>query len=350
MKQKTALIIGASSQDGYYLSKYLLSLGYKVFGTIRRHSVSGTQDSRIQGLNIETMYADLLDRTSIDNAIKISKPDEIYHLAAQSNVRLSFEITESTVMINAIGTMNVLESYRHNQPTAKLYFAASSEMFGNNVDGDGYQREGTKFKPVSPYGAAKLFGFNMVNLYQKSYGLFCSSNICFNHSSPKRGEVFVEQKICKTAVRIKLGLDEYLELGNLHSYRDIGHSSDYVKAMHMILQQDKPDYYVIATGVTKSVGDIVDFVFDKLQISKDKLKFDAKHTRPQELDYLKGDASRIRALGWQPEYTFESMMSEMIEYWLSQYATVIDASSKCGNDRVIMPNVNINYPKQPGVR
>lgn len=316
---KRALIIGASSQDGHYLSRYLLSLGYEVFGTIRRHSVSITQDSRLKGINITTFYADILDRSSIDKVIRDVMPDEIYHLAAQSNVRLSFEITESTVHINAIGTMNVLESYRHNCPNARLYFAASSEMFGNSMDSDRYQRETTSFNPVSPYGAAKLFGFNMVNLYQKSYGLFCSSNICFNHSSPMRGEMFVEQKICEGAVRIKLGLQDSLELGNLFSYRDIGHSADFVRAMHLMLQQDKPDYFIVATGVTKSIEDIVNYVFDTVDVPRDKLKYDARHTRPQELNYLKGDASRIRAIGWSPQYTFESMLKEMIDYWMNHY-------------------------------
>jgi GDPmannose 4,6-dehydratase len=332
---KKAFITGITSQDGYYLSQYLISLGYKVSGIMRRHSVSHTQDSRIADLDVETFYGDLLDRSSIERALEITQPDEIYHLAAQSNVRLSFEITESTVMINAIGTMNVLEAYRHKCPNARLYFAASSEMFGNSVDPDGFQRESTPFKPVSPYGAAKLFGFNMVNLYRESYGLFCSSNICFNHSSPKRGEIFVEQKICKAAVRIKLGLQDKLELGNLSSCRDIGHSRDYVKAMHMLLQQETPGCYVIATGVTKSVENMVEYVFTKLGLDWTQyVECLDKHKRPNELDYLKGDASRIKALGWKPEFTFETLMDDMLAYWLSFYNSGIPTVKIKGSDLV----------------
>jgi GDPmannose 4,6-dehydratase len=216
--------------------------------------------------------------------------------------------------------LNILEAYRKVCPKARFYQASSSEMFGSSVDADGYQREGTPMLPVSPYGVSKLFSYHMVNVYRQSYGLFCCSGILFNHSGPMRGEAFVEQKICKAAVRIKLGLQDQLELGNIFSWRDFGDSRDYTKAMHLILQQDKPDNYVVATGVTKSINDVANYVFERLDLSSVfHLVIDPKHKRPQELDYLKGDSSKIRALGWEPQYDFAMLMDDMINHWLTFY-------------------------------
>jgi len=315
---KKCFITGISGMDGSNLSEYLLSLGYEVHGIIRRHSLSESQDQRIANLPVKTYYGDLMDQSSLERLLQDIQPDEIYNLAAQSHVRVSFDIPQFTCSTNSIGVLNILEAYRKCCPTARFYQASSSEMFGSSVDADGYQRETTPMHPVSPYGISKLFGYHMVRNYRKSYGLHACNGILFNHSGPRRGEAFVEQKICKAAVRIKLGLQDSLELGNIHSYRDFGHSKDYVRAMHLILQQPADDF-VVATGVTKSIEDVVNYVFDKLGIPKDKLIIDPKYTRPNELDYLKGDSSKIRALGWEPEYTFETLLDEMIEHWVSNY-------------------------------
>lgn len=323
---RVAFVTGISGQDGFFLSRYLLSIGYSVHGIIRRHSLSHTQDERIKSLDVTTYYSDLLDQSSLERLLSDIQPGEIYNLAAMSHVRVSFDIPQFTCLTNAIGVLNILEAYRKCCPKARFYQASSSEMFGSSVDEDGYQRETTPFKPVSPYGVAKLFAYHMVNVYQKSYGLYCCSGILMNHSGPMRGEAFVEQKICKAAVRIKLGLQDKLELGNINSYRDIGHSSDYTKAMHLILQQPEPDNYVVATGVTKSVWDIVVRVFAELRIDIDKVDIDKRLLRPQELDYLKGDSSKIRALGWAPAYTFDSLLTEMIEHWVNIYKPTLNSS------------------------
>ena len=314
-----ALIFGASGQDGSYLSEYLLSLGYEVHGTIRRNSTPENQECRISDLRIETYYADLTDTGSIDSVLLKVIPDEIYNLAAQSHVRISYDVPQFTAATNAIGVLNLLESYRRICPKAKFYQASSSEMFGTSVDKDGYQRESTPMNPVSPYGCAKVFAYNICRNYRRAYGLHITNGILFNHESPRRASNFVTNKVVKAAVRIKLGLQEKLELGNMHSYRDWGHSKDYVKAMHLMIQQDNPGDWVVSTGVTNSVHDMVDYVFGKLNLSKDCIKTDERLRRPQELDYLRGDSSKIRALGWEPEYTFETMLDEMIEFWLKIY-------------------------------
>jgi GDPmannose 4,6-dehydratase len=193
-------------------------------------------------------------------------------------------------------------------------------MFGSSVDADLFQRESTPMHPVSPYGCSKLYAYHIARVYRKAYGMSVSNSICFNHESPRRGSNFVTNKVVKGAVRIKLGLQDKIELGNLHSYRDWGHSFDYVRAMHLIIQQPEPDDFVVSTGVTHSVMDMVDYVFNKLDLAWIfHVESVDKHKRPQELDYLKGDSSKIRALGWSPSYTFESLMDEMIDYWMSFY-------------------------------
>ena len=320
---KKALITGIAGQDGSYLAEYLLSLGYKVYGIVRRNSTCENQENRIEHLGdkVTTFYGDLSDVSSLEKVLLTVKPDEIYNLGAQSHVRISFDIPQFTVQTNAMGVLNLLECYKNICPKARLYQASSSEMFGNSVDGDGTQRLTTPMKPVSPYGCAKLFGFNITNNYRNSYDLHICNGVLFNHESPRRASNFVTNKVVKAAVRIKLGLQDKLELGNMDSCRDWGHSKDYVRAMHLILTQDKPADWVVSTGVTKSVRDMCEYVFRKVGLDyRDYVVQNPKYMRPQELKYLKGDSSRIREeLGWEPEYTFESLMDEMIEYWLDEY-------------------------------
>ena len=321
---KRAFVTGINGQDGSYLSEYLLSKGYEVHGIIRRNSVSENQDSRVAGLlnnpNFHTYYGDLLDYNSLTSSLDKSKPDEIYNLAAQSHVRISYDVPQFTVQTNALGVLNMLEAYKHVCPKAKLYQASSSEMFGSSVDEDGYQRETTIMTPVSPYGCAKVFGYNITRNYRNAHKLHTSNGILFNHESPRRGSNFVTNKVVKGAVNIKRGVQDKLELGNMDSYRDWGHSKDYVRAMHLILQQDQPGDWVVATGVTHTVRDMCNYVFSKLDLDVEKYVVqNPKYLRPEELKYLKGDSTRIRELGWSPEYTFESMLDEMIESWSSNY-------------------------------
>lgn len=321
---KKAFITGIGGQDGSYLAEYLLDLGYEVYGIIRRNSTPEHQQSRLDEIrtnpNLHISYGDLLDISGIERLLSQIQPDEIYNLAAQSHVRISFEIPQFTIQANALGVVNVLEAMKNNCPNAKFYQASSSEMFGSAVDEDGFQRETTRMNPVSPYGCAKVFGYNIVRNYRNAYNLHLSNGILFNHESPRRGSNFVTNKVVKAAVRISLGLQDKLELGNLDAYRDWGHSKDYIKAMHLILQQPNPGDWVVATGETRSVRDMCEYVFGKLNLNyKDYIIQNQKFLRPEELKYLKGDSTRMRELGWKPEYTFESMMDEMIEFWVNHY-------------------------------
>lgn len=323
---KKAFITGIAGQDGSYLAEYLLDLGYEVHGIVRRNSVPENQQTRLGGVrgNINVSYGDLLDQGSIEQLLDKIQPDEIYNIAAQSHVRISYDIPQFTTQVNALGVLNVLEAYRRSCPTAKFYQASSSEMFGSSVDADGFQRETTPMNPVSPYGCTKVFGYNIVRNYRNAYNLHASNGILFNHESPRRGSNFVTNKVVKTAVEIYLGLKQDLVLGNLDSYRDWGHSKDYVRAMHLILQQDNPGDWVVSTGETRSVRNMCEYVFNSLGMDyKNFVKQDGKFLRPEELPYLKGDSSKIRALGWTPEYTFETMMDEMIEYWMHQLRKAI---------------------------
>lgn len=323
---KKALIFGISGQDGSYLSEYLLSLGYDVHGTIRRNSTPEHQESRISNIPVTTYYADLTDIASITHVLKTVMPDEIYNLAAQSHVRISFDVPQFTAQVNALGVLNLLEAYRTTCPSAKFYQASSSEMFGNSIDEDGYQRETTPMHPVSPYGCAKLYAYNICKTYRESYGLPISNGILFNHESPRRGSNFVTNKVVKGLVRCKLGLQDFVELGNLDSFRDWGHSKDYVRAMHSILQQE-PGEWVVSTGDMHSVRSMVRYVNTKLNNWDEAyIKTNDKHKRPNELHKLRGDSSRIRSLGWKPEYTFETMLDEMIEYWMRYYNALNDKS------------------------
>jgi GDPmannose 4,6-dehydratase len=321
--KKVALITGINGQDGSYLAEFLLSKGYEVHGMLKRNSVAENQTSRLDDIfptivnNL--VYADLNDLASLVRTIQHSQPDEIYNLGAQSHVRISFDQPIYTANTTGIGTLNLLEAVRLIKPDAKIYQASSSEMFGNSIDNDGFQRETTSMNPVSPYGCAKVFGYNICRNYRNSYGMFISNGILFNHESPRRGINFVTNKVVKTAVEIKKGLRNELKLGNLDAARDWGHAKDYVEAMHLILQQENPDDFVCSTGISHTVKELCEYVFGKLEMDwKQYVKQDEKYFRPEELDVLKGDSSKLRALGWEPKYTFETMLDEMIEYWLNK--------------------------------
>ena len=322
MAKKRALISGISGQDGSYLAEYLLSRDYEVFGLMRRHSVAENQDSRISHIidKIGGFYGDLLDVPSLTRIFNEVKPDEIYNLGAMSHVRISFDIPSFTIQTNALGVLNILEVYKSIVPKAKFYQASSSEMFGNSVDEDGYQRLTTPMNPVSPYGCAKLLGYNLVRHYRHAYNLHACNGILFNHESPRRGSNFVTNKVVKTAVEIKKGLKSVLELGNLDSYRDWGHSKDYVRAMNKILNYSTADDWVVSTGKSNSVRDLCNYVFLKLGMKyEEHVIQNPKYMRPEELKYLKGDSTRSRELlGWIPEYTFETMLDEMIEHWMEK--------------------------------
>ena len=322
---KVALITGINGQDGSYLCEFLLSKGYEVWGTVKRNSVSENQTYRLDtvysSIKDRLEYADLNDLSSLVRIIQKSNPDEIYNLAAQSHVRISFDQPIYTSNVTGIGALNLLEAVRLVNPKIKVYQASSSEMFGNNIDSDGYQRETTPMNPVSPYGCAKVFAYNISRNYRNSYGMFISNGILFNHESPRRGTNFVTNKVVKTAVEIKKGLKNKLVLGNLNSTRDWGHAKDYVEAMWMILQQDKPYDFVCSTGISHSVNDLVNYVFKKLNLSIiDYVEVNEKYFRPEELEDLKGDCSKLKSItNWSPKYTFESMLDEMIDYWVSYY-------------------------------
>jgi GDPmannose 4,6-dehydratase len=319
---KKALITGINGQDGSYLAEFLLEKGYEVHGILKRNSVAETQTTRIEHFRekINLYYADITDLSSLIYVIKEIQPDELYHLAAQSHVRISFDQPIYTANATGLGTINVLEAVRLMKPDIKVYQASSSEMFGNSVDEDGFQREKTPMNPVSPYGCAKVFSYHLARNYRNAYNLFVSNGILFNHESPRRGTNFVTNKVCKEAVRIKYGLTDKLELGNMQATRDWGHAKDYVKAMWQILQEDKPDDYVCATGISHSVQDLVEYVFGNLELNwRDKVSTNERFLRPEELHNLRGDSSKLRnATGWKPEYTFETMLDEMVEYWLEE--------------------------------
>ena len=311
---KTALITGVAGQDGSYLAELLLSKGYEVHGIIRRNSLPENQDSRIKDLNIQTHYGDLLDPFSLNRIIQEVNPDEVYNLGAQSHVRISFDVPSFTIQSNALGVLNLLEACRQFNPNIKIYQASSSEMFGNTIDDDGYQRKSTPMNPTSPYGCAKVMGYNLMRHYRAAYDMHACNGILFNHESPRRGSNFVTNKIVKGAVEIHKGLRNELALGNLDASRDWGHSKDYVRAMHMILNNEEASDWVVATGESRTIRQMCEVTFAHLDM--DHVTVDPRYFRPQELDFLRGDSSEIREkLGWEPEYTFQGMVEEMVDHW-----------------------------------
>jgi len=319
---KTAFITGINGQDGSYLTELLLNKGYTVVGLVRRLSVPESQTSRLEEAkvyphkNLHLEYGDLTDQSSLFRILNRYKPDEIYNLGAQSHVRVSFDAPQFTTDVIAMGTLNLLEAMREICPNAKMYQAGSSEMFGNSIDDDGFQRETTPMHPVSPYGCAKLYAHNLCQTYRHSYNMFVSNGILFNHESSRRGGNFVTNKIVKGALKIAEGRETTLALGNLEATRDWGHSKDYVEAMWLILQHTHPDDFVCSTGKSHSVGDVVKYVFGRLDLCPDQhVIIDPKYFRPQELDDLKGDSTKLRAaLGWKPSYSFETLLEEMIQH------------------------------------
>ena len=317
---KVALITGINGQDGSYLAELLLDKGYEVHGILKRNSVAENQTARIQvydKIKDNLTYADMTDLASLNRVLAKVQPDEIYNLAAQSHVRISFDQPIYTANAVAIGTLNLLEATLATCKNTKIYQASSSEMFGNSIDEDRFQRETTPMNPVSPYGCAKVFGYNITRNYRNSYGMFVSNGILFNHESPRRGTNFVTNKVVKEAVKIFYGQSTELRLGNLEATRDWGHAKDYVEAMWRILQLEEPNDFVCATGVSHSVKELCEYVFSKLGLNyEDYVKLDMKFLRPEELTDLKGDPSKLtKATGWTPTYTFETMLDEMIAYW-----------------------------------
>ena len=317
---KVALITGINGQDGSYLEELLLDKGYEVHGILKRNSVAENQTARIKvydQIKDNLTYADMTDLASLNRVLSKVQPDEIYNLAAQSHVRISFDQPIYTANTVAIGTLNLLEATLSMCKNAKIYQASSSEMFGNSIDKDRFQRETTPMNPVSPYGCAKVFGYNITRNYRNSYGMYVSNGILFNHESPRRGTNFVTNKVVKEAVKIFYGQSTELRLGNLDATRDWGHAKDYVEAMWRMLQLEEPNDFVCATGVSHSVKELCEYVFTKLGLNyEDYVKLDMKFLRPEELTDLKGDPTKLmKATGWKPTYTFETMLDEMIIYW-----------------------------------
>jgi GDPmannose 4,6-dehydratase len=316
---KTALITGITGQDGSYLTELLLSKGYTVYGVIRRSSSFNTgridhiyQDPHDAKPRLRLMYGDLNDASSLNKIIRTAQPEEIYHLGAQSHVRVSFDVPEYTGEITGLGTVRLLEAIRETGVTTRFYHASSSEMFGSSPPP---QNEQTPFHPRSPYAAAKIYAHWMTVNYRDGYGLFACNGILFNHESPRRGETFVTRKITKAAARIKLGRQDKLFLGNLDAKRDWGYAPDYMEAIWLMLQQDHPDDYVIATGETYTVRDFLDEAFAHLGMDWHKyVEIDPRYYRPTEVDVLMGDASKARKkLNWRPKVNFAELVRIMVD-------------------------------------
>jgi len=317
---KKALITGITGQDGSYLAELLLAKGYEVHGIIRRASTFNTeridhlyQDPHINDVQLFLHYSDIADSTSLIKLLYRIQPDEIYHLAAQSHVRVSFDIPEYTGDVTGLGTLRILEAIRETGVKAKFYQASSSEMYGKVQEVP--QRETTPFYPRSPYGAAKVYAYWTTVNYRESYGIFACNGILFNHESPRRGETFVTRKVTRAVAHIKAGLQDKLYLGNLNAKRDWGYAKEYVEAMWRMLQQEESDDYVIATGETHAVQEFVEEAFAYAGLDwRDYVEIDPKYYRPSEVDLLVGDASKAkRVLEWEPKTTFKDLVSLMVD-------------------------------------
>ena len=320
---KRAIVTGVTGQDGSYLAEYLIGLGYEVHGLMRRSSVFNTtridhiyEDVHNRNPRLVLHYGDMLDSGSLRRLFHDVEPDEVYNLAAQSHVRVSFDMPAFSVETIFNGTLNLLETAREYQiqhkKAVRVYQAGSSEMFGAAPPP---QSEDTKFHPRSPYAVAKVAAHMLCVNYRESYSMFVANGILFNHESPRRGETFVTRKVTRAAARIALGLQDKLYLGNLESFRDWGFAGDYVKAMHLMLQHSEPDDFVIGTGESYSVRDLVNYVFNKLNVSaQEHISYDDRYLRPSEVDHLKADISKAKSvLKWQPETKFHQLLDMMIE-------------------------------------
>jgi len=337
---KKALITGITGQDGSYLAEFLLSKGYTVHGLISRSSSFNTgridhlyRDFHDPDARIFLHYGDLSVSAQIVDLLHSIAPDEIYHLGAQSHVRVSFDMPEYTGDITGLGTLRILEAIRKTGIKTKFYQASSSEMFGAALPP---QKEDTPFRPQSPYAAAKVYAYYIVRNYRDAYNLFAANGILFNHESPRRGETFVTRKVTRAAAQIKLGLKNKLYLGNLEAKRDWGFAGDYVEAMWLMLQQENPDDYVIATGETHSVREFVEKVFSKLDLDyKKHVEVDPQYFRPTEVDVLLGDSSKARKiLGWNPKVSFDQLIDMMIAADLElakKEKTLVDAGFRSSN-------------------
>ncbi len=317
---KKALITGITGQDGSYLAEFLLAKGYEVHGIIRRASTFNTgridhlyKDPHLNGVCLFLHYGDIADSTNLIKLLYRIQPNEVYHLAAQSHVRVSFDIPEYTGDVTGLSTVRILEAIRETGIHSKFYQASSSEMFGKVQETP--QSESTPFYPRSPYGAAKLYAHWTTVNYREAYGIFACSGILFNHESPRRGETFVTRKITRAVARIKAGLQEKLYLGNLAAKRDWGYAKEYVEAMWSMLQQDEPDDYVIATGETHSVEEFLTEAFAHVKLDwRDYVEIDPKYLRPSEVDLLVGDSSKAkRMLNWEPKVTFAELVRIMVD-------------------------------------
>jgi GDPmannose 4,6-dehydratase len=333
-----ALITGITGQDGSYLAEFLLAKGYDVYGIIRRSSSFNTgridgiyQDPHQADARLHLVYGDLNDASSMNRILRTVQPDEIYNLGAQSHVRVSFDIPEYTAEITGLGTVRLLEAIRESGLRPKFYQASSSEMFGKAQEIP--QRETTPFYPRSPYGAAKVFAHWMTVNYREAYDLFACNGLLFNHESPRRGETFVTRKITKAAARIKLGLQRELFLGNLEARRDWGFAGDYVQAMWLMLQQERPDDYVIATGETHTVREFLDVAFGQVRLDwRPHVKIDPRYYRPTEVDLLIGDATKAKQrLGWTPKIGFRDLAIMMVEADLAMERMKLEGTESRGN-------------------
>ncbi len=312
---KHALVTGITGQDGAYLADFLLKKGYKVYGTYRRLSTPNFWRLQYLGIfeEVELLPVDLLDSFSITEAIKISKPDEIYNLAAMSFVGASFEQPLASAEITGLGVVKFLEAMRNIAPDVRFYQASTSEMYGDNLFTE--QSEDTLFEPSSPYAAAKLYAHSMVKIYRKGYGLFACNGILFNHESPIRGLEFVTRKITNTVAKISLGLEEYIELGNIDAKRDWGYAPEYVEAMWLMLQQDEPDDFVIATNETHTIKEFLEVAFSYVGLEWEKyVRIDERFMRPVDVRYLKGNYKKAQEkLGWEPRTRFSGLAEIMLK-------------------------------------
>ena len=341
---KKALITGITGQDGSYLTEFLLEKGYEIHGLIRRSSTFNTdridhlyKDFHDPEARMYLHYGDISVSSHLIKLLSDIQPDEIYHLGAQSHVRVSFDMPEYTGDITGLGALRMLEAIRKTGSKAKFYQASSSEMFGTAPPP---QNEMTPFEPQSPYAAAKVYAFYMVKNYRKAYNIFAANGILFNHESPRRGETFVTRKITRAATRIKLGLQDKLYLGNLEAKRDWGFAGDFIESMWLILQQNEPDDFIIATGENHSVREFAETVFQKLDLDYKKyVETDPRYFRPAEVDVLLGDSTKAqKILDWKPKVAFDQLIDMMIEADLelaNKEKTLLDAGYKSTKNRII---------------